>query len=114
MLLAGKPKAEIVSALKAAYDKQLLPALEAGAVAFMMSNSAYLFDAGDHNGPHVMFFTPLKDGKDWGAPSASSVYRQPIQSITPFRLNDFQYAKSNINSRIQVRTSCLGYSDSGG
>jgi len=32
----------------------------------MMSKSAYLYDAGDHNGPHVMFFTALKDGKDWG------------------------------------------------
>ena len=67
MVLAGKSKTEFVSALKAAYDKQLLPALEGGAMAFMMSKSAYLFDAGDHTGPHVMFFTPLKDGKDWGA-----------------------------------------------
>jgi hypothetical protein len=33
---------------------------------FMMSKSAYLYDAGDHNGPHVMFFTALKDGMDWG------------------------------------------------
>jgi len=26
---------------------------------FMMSKSAYLYDAGDHNGPHLMFFTAL-------------------------------------------------------
>jgi hypothetical protein len=25
----------------------------------MMSKSAYLFDAGDHNGSHLMFFTAL-------------------------------------------------------
>jgi hypothetical protein len=67
MVLAGKSKAEIVSALKAAFDKKQLPDLENNAMAFMMSRSAYLFDAGDHNGPHVMFYTPLKDGKDWGA-----------------------------------------------
>jgi hypothetical protein len=26
----------------------------------------------DHNGPHLMFFTALKDGKDWGAFAAGS------------------------------------------
>ena len=31
-----------------------------------MSKSAYLYDAGDHNGPHLMFFTALKDGMDGG------------------------------------------------
>jgi hypothetical protein len=30
------------------------------------SKSTYLYEAGDHNGPHVMFFTALKDGKDGG------------------------------------------------
>ena len=39
---------------------------------FMMSKSAYLYDAGDHNGPHVMFFTALKDGMDWGAGASGS------------------------------------------
>jgi hypothetical protein len=33
---------------------------------FMMSKSAYLYDAGYHDGPHLMFFTALKDGKDGG------------------------------------------------
>ncbi|MDX6577335.1 MAG: hypothetical protein QOE96_3288 [Blastocatellia bacterium] len=39
---------------------------------YMMSKSAYLYDAGDHNGPHLMFFTALKDGKDWGAAASGS------------------------------------------
>jgi hypothetical protein len=34
--------------------------------------------------------------------------------ITPFRLNDFRQAKSNQDRQIQVRTSCVGYSDYGG
>ena len=84
MVLAGKSTAQIVSALKAGYDKKQLPALEEGAMAFMMSKSAYLFDAGDHNGPHVMFFTPLKDGKDWGAGvSGSPVFAGPYWFLTP-------------------------------
>jgi hypothetical protein len=41
-------------------------------MAFMMSKPAYLFDKGDHNGPHVMFFTSLEDGKDWGAGASGS------------------------------------------
>jgi len=31
-----------------------------------------------------------------------------------FSLNDFQWVKSNLNRQIQVRTSCVGYSDYGG
>ena len=45
---------------------------------FMMSKSAYLFDAGDHNGSHVMFFTTLKDRMDLGAgASGSPVFAGP-------------------------------------
>jgi hypothetical protein len=78
MVMAGHSKAEILSALKAAFEKKQLPDLENGAMAFMMSKSAYLFDAGDHNGPHVMFFTSLEDGKDWGAgESGSPVFSGP-------------------------------------
>ena len=66
MVLAGHSKAKIVAALKAAFDNKQLPDLESGNMVFMMSRSAYLYDDGDHNGPHLMFFTALTDGKDWG------------------------------------------------
>jgi hypothetical protein len=78
MVMAGHSKAEILSTLKAAFEKKQLPDLENGAMAFMMSKSAYLFDAGDHNGPHVMIFASLEDGKDWGAwASGSPVFSGP-------------------------------------
>lgn len=78
MVLAGHSRAEIVSALKTAFANKQLPGLESGNMVFMMSKSAYLYDAGDHNGPHVMFFTALKDGKDWGAgASGSPVFAGP-------------------------------------
>ena len=78
MVMAGHSKTEIASALKAAFNKKQLPDLENGNMVFMMSKSAYLFDAGDHNGPHVMFFAALKDGKDWGAgASGSPVFSAP-------------------------------------
>jgi len=72
MVMAGHSKAEIVSALKAAFANKQLPDLENGNMVFMMSKSAYLYDAGDHNGPHLMFFTALNDGKDWGAGASGS------------------------------------------
>jgi hypothetical protein len=47
LVMAGHSKAEIVSAVKAAFENEQLPDLENDAMAFMMSKSAYLFDAGD-------------------------------------------------------------------
>lgn len=84
MVLAGHSKAEIVSALRAAFNKKQLPALADGNMVFMMSKSAYLYDAGEHNGPHLMFFTALRDGKDWGAGAAGSpVVAGPYWFLSP-------------------------------
>jgi hypothetical protein len=67
MVLAGRSKAQIIEATKGAYDKKELPALEPGAMSYMMSKEAYLTDGGDHNVAHLMFYTPLMDGAAWGA-----------------------------------------------
>jgi hypothetical protein len=84
MVMAGHSKAEIVSAVKAAFDNKQLPDLENDAMAFMMSKSAYLYDEGDHNGPHLMFFTALTDGKDWAAfASGSPVVSGPYWFLSP-------------------------------
>src|SRR5713101_5282483 len=69
---------------KAAFDNKQLPNLESGAMAYMMSKSAYLTDEGDHNGPHLMFFTPVKDSKDWGSGAVGSpVVSSPYWFISP-------------------------------
>src|SRR5262249_15465690 len=70
--MAGRSKAEILSALKAAFETRQLPDLESGAMCYMMSKSAYLTDLGGHNLPHLMWYTALADGKDWGAYAAGS------------------------------------------
>jgi len=72
MVMAGRSKAEIVSALKTAYEKKQLPGLENGAMTYMMSKSAYLTDEDGHNLPHLMFFTAVMDAKDWGSGAAGS------------------------------------------
>jgi hypothetical protein len=67
LVLAGKTKAEIIAGNKAAFEKGELPALEPGAMSYMMSKEAYLTDHDDHNLAHLMFYTPALDGKTWGA-----------------------------------------------
>jgi hypothetical protein len=65
LLLAGKSKEEVKESVKAAIEKKELPALEAGAMSYMMSKVAYLTDKGGHNMAHLMFYMPL--GTVWGA-----------------------------------------------
>ena len=66
LLLAGHTKQQVIAALKAGIDRKELPPLESGAVSYMMSKSSYLTDEGNHNSPHLMFFT-IHDGSAWGA-----------------------------------------------
>jgi len=66
MVLAGQSKAQIMEGITL-FIKKELPALEPGAMTYMMSKKAYLADGGDHNMAHLMFYTPLLDGAVWGA-----------------------------------------------
>jgi hypothetical protein len=78
MALARRTKAEIIDGNKAAFDRGELPALEPGAMSYMMSKEAYLTDADDHNVAHLMFYTPPLDGTVWGANLPKSpVMRNP-------------------------------------
>jgi len=72
MVMAGRSDAEIVSALETAFTHKRLPDLESGAMAYMMSRSAYLTDEGEHNMPHLMFYTRVKNSADWGANAEGS------------------------------------------
>jgi hypothetical protein len=82
MILAGKSKAQIIDALKAAYEKKELPPLEPGAMSYMMSKEQYLSDGGDHRWmAHLMFYTPLMDGAVWGA----DVSKSPLMLNPQFR-----------------------------
>jgi hypothetical protein len=56
LVLAGKSKAEVLESTTAALDSKELPALEPGAIAYMMSKQQYLNDDGKAWHPHVMFY----------------------------------------------------------
>ena len=67
LVLAGKSKAEILAATASALDKKELPALEPGAMCYMMSKQQYLNDRGMSWHPHLMFFVAGDAAKSWGA-----------------------------------------------
>lgn len=87
LLLAGHSKVEVIAAIKAELEKKELPALEPGALSYMMGKSSYLTDNGDHNGSHLMFYAPSKDGAAWGANLPSS----PVMSVNYWYLSEQSY-----------------------
>jgi hypothetical protein len=66
-VLAGGSTADIVGELRAVLTSGKVPALEPGAMSYMMAKGSYLTDAGSHNGPHVMFYVSIADPVTWGA-----------------------------------------------
>lgn len=67
LLLAGESTQQVIDKLRAALRSRNVPALEPGAMSYMMAKGSYLTDAGSHNGSHVMFYAPVADAGAWGA-----------------------------------------------
>lgn len=72
LVLAGKSKAEINSALASAFNRKDLPSLEPGAMCYMLSQEQYLGDQGKRWHPHLMFFISGDATKSWGGNLAGS------------------------------------------
>ena len=66
LILAGRTKAEMVEAVKAAVEKQELPPIEPGAMCYMLSKQGHLSDSVGHWLPHLMFFYSRTDPAAWG------------------------------------------------
>ncbi|HEY3675925.1 MAG TPA: hypothetical protein VGK84_08005 [Candidatus Tumulicola sp.] len=71
MVLAGASRSQLQTHVVAAIDAHTLPTPAPGAMAYMMSKSQYLNDAGKAWYSHVMVFAPMADGanagESWGA-----------------------------------------------
>ena len=85
MALAGRTRDQIIEGNRSAFEKGELPGLEPGAMSYMMSKGAYLTDHGDHNLAHLMFYTPLLDGKAWGAdlPKSPVMLNPQFKGVQP-------------------------------
>jgi hypothetical protein len=85
LVLAGKSRAEVAQEIAAALDKQELPALEPGAMAYMMSKQQYLNDRDKSWRPHAMFYSLGDMTKSWAAGDPGSplmVANDPEERVT--------------------------------
>jgi hypothetical protein len=90
LILSGSSKAQTIEKIKAAFEKKELPALEAGAMCFMMSRQGFLDDSAGHWVPHLMFYVPQTDGATWGSDVPDSpVYLNPQFQGAPEPLTVF-------------------------
>jgi hypothetical protein len=80
-VLEGLSKEQIIAGIKAAYARNELPALEPGAMAYMLSKHAWLSDREPHSLAHLMFYTPLMDAANWGADKNDT----PVGLLQQFR-----------------------------
>lgn len=89
LVLDGRTKAQMLDAVKAAFDKKELPAIESGAMCYMLSKQGFLSERDGNWHPHVMFFVPLTDPQGWGASLPGSPmlgFRSEEDRLTVFLL----------------------------
>jgi hypothetical protein len=67
LILVGRSKAQVDEAIAAAVAKKELPAMEPGAMCYMMSKQGYGGDSIAHWPPHLMFYFSQTDPATWGA-----------------------------------------------
>ena len=85
LVLAGRAKAQVDGAITAAVNKKELPAMEPGAICYMMSKQGYGGDSAPHWPSHVMFFYSRLDPATWGANLPGS----PIMAVSDDELTEF-------------------------
>jgi hypothetical protein len=85
--LAGRTPAQMTESIKAAIAKKESPAMEPGAMCYMLSKQGYGGDSSPHWPPHLMFFYSDTDPGIWGAnlPGSPVVgMSDPVEHLTQF------------------------------
>jgi hypothetical protein len=85
--LAGHTQAQMTESIKAAIAKKESPAMEAGAMCYMLSKEGYGGDSSPHWPPHLMFFYSDTDPAIWGANEPGSPVvgmSDPVEHLTSF------------------------------
>lgn len=67
LAVEGKSESQMLAAINSALDNKELPALEPGAMSFMLSKNGHLSDEAGHWHPHLMFWAEKAEPKSWGA-----------------------------------------------
>ena len=87
LTLAGRTLAQVNEAIAAAIAKKVLPAMEPGAMCYMMSKQGYGGDSAPHWPSHLMFFYSDTDPAIWGANLPGSpvlAVEDPLERLTQF------------------------------
>jgi len=87
LILAGRTKAQTDETIAAAIAKKELPAMESGAMCYMMSKQGYGGDTIPHWPSHLMFFFSDTDPATWGANLPGSpvfAMADPLEHLTQF------------------------------
>jgi hypothetical protein len=85
--LAGRTPAQMTDSITAAMAKKELPAMESGAMCYMLSKQGYGGDTTPHWPPHLMFFYSDTDPAIWGANLPGSPVMgmsEPVEHLTQF------------------------------
>jgi len=101
LILAGRTQAQTDEIIVAAVDKKELPAMESGAMCYMMSKQGYGGDTVAHWPSHLMFYFPQTDPAIWGAGLPGS----PIiaMSDTPEHVTTFVIAVQRWSDGTEAR-----------
>jgi hypothetical protein len=85
--LAGRTPAQMTESITAAIARKELPAMEPGAMCYMLSKQGYGGDTTPHWPPHLMFFYSDTDPAIWGANLPGSpvvAMADPVEHLTQF------------------------------
>jgi hypothetical protein len=87
LMLAGRTEAQMNETIAAAIDKKQLPAMESGAMCYMLSKQGYGGDTVPHWPSHLMGFFSDTDPATWGANLPGSpifAVADPMEHLTQF------------------------------
>jgi hypothetical protein len=87
LALAGRTLAQVNEAIASAIAKKEMPAMESGAMCYMMGKEGYGGDSVEHWPSHLMFFYLNTEPAIWGANLAGSpvvAVEDPMEQLTQF------------------------------
>jgi hypothetical protein len=87
LVLAGKTKEQLSAEMKAAFEAKQFPAIEPGAMGYMLSKQGYLGDRAGHWRPHIMNFVPQAEPARWGANLPGSpifAFSDPVDRVSVY------------------------------
>jgi hypothetical protein len=95
LILAGRTQAQTDEAIATAVNKKQLPAMEPGAMCYMMSKQGYGGDSVEHWPPHLMFYLSQTDPAIWGAGLQGSpilAFEDTREHVTTFAVTVQQWS----------------------